>query len=187
MKKTISILLLGIFLFNLAGYRLVYHFAGKQADKNLQVQLDNDEYNEAELVVFKKPMSVPYYSGTGGFEYTQGEVTIEGAIYRYVKKRVINDTVEMYCIPHTQKMELMNARDQFAKLSADFINVSKHQQDAPVNNPVKPFFSDWFEDLRPVLPLPPKALHSFTGSPDKQLVSPFLNPEAKPPESILPG
>lgn len=181
MKKTLSILLLGIFLFNLGGYRLVFHWANQQADRQIQAQLDEDVYNENELVVLKMPMSVPYYSGTGGFEYTQGEVTLDDVIYRYVKKRVVNDTVEMYCIPHTTKMELMNARDMFAKLSSDFINVSKHQQDAPAKINVKPFFPEWFEQHNAALQAPANAAPLYAAFLQQNSLSPSYPPGTPPP------
>lgn len=185
MKKALSILLLGIFLFNLGGYRLAFHFANRQADAQIQSRLDNDIYNENELVVLKMPMSVPYYSGTGGFEYTQGEVTLEGIIYRYVKKRVVNDTLEMYCIPHENKMELMNARDQFAKLATDFINVSKEQHDAPVKSAVKPFVLEWFETHRNILTIPATAAPDYAACTVQRLPAAYLQPGTPPPNSLI--
>lgn len=185
LKKALSILLLGIFLFNLGGYRVAFNFASRQADEQLQSKLDNNGYNENELVVLKMPMSVPYYSGTGGFEYTQGEVTLEGIIYRYVKKRVVNDTLEMYCIPHENKMELMNARDQFAKLATDFINVSKEQPDAPVKPVVKPFVLEWFETCNNILTVPPTAAHNYAACTVQPLPAPYLQPGTPPPDTII--
>lgn len=190
LKKALSILLLGIFLFNLGGYRFVFHFANQKADQQIQARLDNESYNENELVVLKMPMSVPYYSGTAysgntEFEYTQGEVTLEGVIYRYVKKRVVNDVLEMYCIPHESKMELMNARDRFAKLSTDFINVAKDQQDAPVKSTVKPFVLEWFEEYNNSLPVPATAVHTYAAQTEQYIPSPCLQPGTPPPDSII--
>lgn len=185
LKKAVSILLLGIFLFNLGGYRMVFHFANQKADQQIQAQLDNDSYNENELVVLKMPMSVPYYSGTAGFEYTQGEVTLDGVIYRYVKKRVVNDTIEMYCIPHETKMELMNARDMFAKLSTDFINGSKEQHDAPVKTTVKPFVLEWFEEHNSAFSIPVTASVVYAACAENNIPAPYLQPGTPPPDSVI--
>lgn len=182
MKKAVPILLLGVFLFNLAGYRLVFHWANQQADKTLQVKLDNGDFNEQELVVLKMPMAVPYYSGTSGFEYTRGEVALNGVIYRYVKKRVVNDTVEMYCIPHTNKMNIASARDRFAQLASDYLNTPGQSRKAPVKVNIKPFFSDWCETpaqpdtySRPVTTV-------FAVVPATTTISPYLGRYAPPPE-----
>jgi hypothetical protein len=187
LKKALSILIISVLLFNLAGYQLVFYFAGEQADKVLQTQLDNEAYNENELVVMKMPMSVPYYSGTNGFEYTRGEVAVNGIIYRYVKKRVVNDTIEMYCIPHENKMEILNARDMFAKLAADFTNASNHQQKQTQNTGFKPFFTDGYDFCKPALPLPYKTATEYDVLPVQQSTHPFILQTIKPPEYVTTG
>jgi hypothetical protein len=182
LKKVLSILIISVLLFNLAGYQLAFYFAGEQADKTLQTQLDNEAYNENELVVMKMPMSVPYYSGTNGFEYTRGEVAVNGIIYRYVKKRVVNDTIEMYCIPHENKMQLANARDMFAKLAADFTNARDHQENSPGKTAFKPFFTDAYGFCKPTLPLPYKTATVYALFPKQHDTSPFILQPIKPPE-----
>lgn len=185
LKKALPILLIGVFLFNLAGYRLAFHLANRQADKTIQVKLDKGEYNEQELVVLKVPMAVPYYSGTTGFEYTRGEVTLNGTIYRYVKKRVVNDTVEMYCIPHTSKMELAMARDRFAQLASDYVNTPGKTQKNPVKVNIKPFFSDWCENTLETgyISRAPETIYAHI--PEAPTCHPYTGNNSKPPEYRL--
>jgi hypothetical protein len=142
LKKGVVILIISIFLFNLAGYRLLFNIAGHRADEAIRDRLEQENFQEHELIVFKQPLSIPYYSGTSGFEPASGELAAGGMIYRYVKKRVVNDTLEMYCLPHHEKARVFNARDEFMKLAADFSHARVPDQKAPVRSAVKPFSFD---------------------------------------------
>jgi hypothetical protein len=128
-------------------------------------------------------MSVPYYTGTAGFEYTRGEVTLNGIIYRYVKKRCINDTLEMYCIPHMQKMELLTARDMFVKLSANYLQPVKPTEKVPGKINVKPFVFEGFANSRAAWFRPAAPALRFVPESQIHYLPPFLQLPAIPPEN----
>ena len=119
MKKTAAILLLSIFLFNLFGYRWWLSYMEGKADDDLAKVISKVAYAEADLISIKTPVSVPYYNNSSSFESTEGEVNINGSIYRFVKHRIYNDSVELLCIPNKTKQELLSARNDYFKLIND--------------------------------------------------------------------
>ncbi len=120
MKQAAAIFLLTIFSFNIFGYRIVYNYLAGKADTRLELALDKEAYDDADLISIKQPTNLPYYSNSKSFERLDGEVNINGTIYKYVKCRVYNDSLEMLCIPHVSKMKIQNAKDEFSKLVNDF-------------------------------------------------------------------
>lgn len=119
MKKTAAILLLGIFVFNLVGYRWVIAFLENRADAGLDVTISNSRYSDADLISIKTPVTVPYYNNSTSFENAEGEVNVNGNFYRFVKHRIYNDSVELLCIPDHSKKELAATRDGYFKLVND--------------------------------------------------------------------
>ena len=134
MKKTASILLLGIFLFNWFGYRLLTSFIEQQANHSLQAALDNNNYSESELVSIKVPINLPYYTNSKHYEPVEGEIEINGTHYNYVKFRLYNDSIEYVCIPNKAKMRLSNARNEFFKLVNDLQQPSQNKKTGHGNN-----------------------------------------------------
>ena len=121
MKRIIAILLLGILLFNWGGYRLVTGYLEDRADSKLEASFDANDYNESELVSIKMPARFPYYTGSLSYERADGEITIDDVIYKYVKRRLYNDTLELLCIRNTSKASVQNARDDFFRLANDLV------------------------------------------------------------------
>ena len=121
MKRVATILLLGILLFNLGGYRLLTSFFENRADRQLQANLDLDNYNQSDLISIKVAASLPYGSSSEQFEKVEGNIEINGVNYNYVKRRFYQDSLELLCIPNRAKADIKNARDEFARLANDFI------------------------------------------------------------------
>ena len=119
MKKLIAILLILVFLFNLGGYRLWYYFEQQRSDKNLEALLDKEEYNEAELITIKMPLSLPYQNDTKDFERISGEVNFNGKIYKYVKRKIEKGEFVLLCVPDKSKMQIENQKQDFFKNTND--------------------------------------------------------------------
>ena len=113
MKKLAAILLLAIFAFNLFGYKLWSYFAEKQAYVQLTQALDNNEYNDDDLLLVTKPVNLPYYNNTTDFTSAEGETEINGVYYRYVKYRINNNQLEMLCLPDNKKTKIRNGSTLF--------------------------------------------------------------------------
>ena len=119
MKKLAAIFLGLIFLFNLGGYRLWYYLEEQRSDKRIVAILEKEEYDDAELVMIRIPLSLPYQANWKEFERTDGEIEVEGTIFKYVKRKVLNGELLLLCLPHHDKMQVHSARDDFFKFAND--------------------------------------------------------------------
>ncbi|MEO8763730.1 MAG: hypothetical protein ABI416_05555 [Ginsengibacter sp.] len=118
MKKIAALFFLTLFLFNLFGYRLVVDYMQQKINEQLEVRLDNNAYDEAQLVELKIPLHLPYQTSSSYQRYN-GEIQVNGILYKYVKRKVANDTLFLMCIANTKKMHLETAKDDFFKISND--------------------------------------------------------------------
>ena len=119
-KKTLSIILLGLFLFNCFGYKLLMNYIERRADQQMEEQLDNNDFDESQLVSIKVPITyLPYYNNSKTFERIDGQIEILGTPYKYVKRRIYNDSLELLCIPNTTAMQLRTTRNEIFKFVND--------------------------------------------------------------------
>jgi len=116
LKKTVTILLLLLFLFNLYGYRVWFYYVQQQSEQRMITSLDKNEYNEADLITLKVPISLPYFTNWSDFERYDGSIEVDGQHYNYVKRKVCNDTLVLLCIPNTDKTRLTNAKNAYENL-----------------------------------------------------------------------
>jgi hypothetical protein len=120
MKKVAAILLMGILFFNWYGYKLLSCYLERKADRQLEARLDEDRYDESQLISIKVPSShLSYYNSSTQFERVDGRIEVGGVQYKYVKRRLFNDSLEMLCIPNQTAMNLQTARNQFFQLVND--------------------------------------------------------------------
>src|SRR5260370_348016 len=120
MKKIAAILLMGILFFNWYGYKLLSFYLEDRADRQLEARLDEDRYDESQLISIKVPSShLSYYNSTAQFERVDGQIEVGGVEYKYVKRRLFNDSLELLCIPNHAAMKLQTARNQFFQLVND--------------------------------------------------------------------
>jgi len=118
-RKIASAILIFILLFNLFGYMFVADYLQQKSDARLEARLDKNNYNESELIELKIPIHLPYQTSWTEFERYDGEVQLNGILYKYVKRKVTNDTLVLLCIPNHQKMELQTAKNDFFKNTND--------------------------------------------------------------------
>ena len=92
----------------------------QKANVQLEAQLDNNNFDESDLISLKVPAEhINSYVKSNHFERVNGQVEINGVLYKYVKRRLFNDSLEFLCIPNNQVMSLQNAKDDFFKLVND--------------------------------------------------------------------
>lgn len=116
-------MLIGVHLFNLVGYTLLFDYFIHQSNKQLIEQLDNNQYNDNELIAIKVALHTPYLSNWSDYERVDGEVEVNGIYYNYVKRKVYNDTLYLLCLPNKNKTQLNAAKIEYANKT----------QDAPAN------------------------------------------------------
>jgi hypothetical protein len=91
----------------------------QKLNDQLEVRLDNNAYDESQLVELKIPIHLPYQTSWSAYQRYNGEIEINGILYKYVKRKVANDTLFLMCIANTKKMHLETAKDDFFKISND--------------------------------------------------------------------
>jgi hypothetical protein len=128
LKKGIAILLLAIYLFNLAGYSLVFGYFIDQSEQKFAEQLDENKYKDAELVEISIPFNLPYTQNNSGFESLEGTVELQGVLYSYVKRRICNDTLYIMCLPNRQKTQLLKEKSRYAGEVNDFATTKKEKE-----------------------------------------------------------
>lgn len=121
MKKLSAILLIALFLFNLFGYRILFHYEQQQSDIRLEASLDKQEYNDADLITIKVPLSLPYVNNQQSFERIDGEITVNGKILKYVKRKISDGNLILLCLPDHNKMRIESAKDEFFKYANDLV------------------------------------------------------------------
>jgi hypothetical protein len=144
LKKLASILLLAILLFNWVGYRLVTSVLQEQADAQLQSTVEENRYNDQDLVEIRVPLNLPYQTDWKEFQAYDGEIKVDGVDYRYVKRKVEHGQLVLLCIPNHSKTHLTTARDQFFMLVNDLQHNGHSKSDGKPTQTVKsPVFEYW--------------------------------------------
>ena len=128
LKKTIAILLLAVYLFNLAGYSLVFNYFISLAEQQFVTQLDDNKYDDAQLVEISLPLHLPYLQNSNGFERVDGSVEKDGIDYSYVKRRILNDTLYIMCLPNQQRTQLIQEKSRYAGDVNDFASTKKEKE-----------------------------------------------------------
>ncbi len=146
MKKIAAILLLGIFVFNMFGYKLWLSYMEHKADISLETAMDNNQYNSSELISIKKALHLPYYNNTTAFTRMDGEVEVNGMYYKYVKCRIYNDSLELLCIPNAQKAKIIQAKEDFFKVTADIQKKNSEKNKSTQGNTFKKILSECIMD-----------------------------------------
>jgi hypothetical protein len=170
MKRIVAILLMGLLFFNWYGYQLVSGYLQDRADRRLEASLDQAGYDQSQLISIKVPLtSLSYYNSSTNFERVDGQIEVNGILYKYVKRRIYKDSLEMLCIPNSSAMGLAAAKNAF------FQQVNDLQQNTPQGkkSPAAPhsykgFSKDYCSTAhRNILP----NLHSILASPTEQPIA----------------
>ena len=140
LKKLAAILLIAILFFNWYGYRIVTSILTKDADKQLELRLDNNEYDEAQLIELKVPLNIPYQNNQADFERHYGEIEIDGKYYTYVKRKIENGYLILKCIPNSSKEQIKEAGNDYFKMTNGLGQPDKKQDNG---NYVKNFWSEY--------------------------------------------
>ena len=101
-----------------------------RADGQLEARLDDNHYDESQLISIKVPSHLSYSNPSLQFQRVDGQVTVAGVLYKYVKRRIFNDSVEMLCIPNHAAMQIQTARNNFYQLANDLQHNGQGKKDS---------------------------------------------------------
>jgi hypothetical protein len=134
-----------LLLFNWIGYWLLTSFMEDKANSHLETALDNNDYDLAQLISVKIPVTyLPYYNNSQTFERVNGQVEIGGLEYKYVKRRIFNDSLELLCIPNPAMMKLKKVKNEFFQFVNDLQHNGQDKNGNPHHSLVKSFSLDYY-------------------------------------------
>jgi hypothetical protein len=114
LKKIAAILLIGILFFNWYGYQLLSAYWQQLADRQLEADFDNDQFDASGLISIKLAVNdLAYHNSSLGFERVDGQCTIGDIAYKYVMRRFFKDSLELLCIPDLAAIQLRDASNEF--------------------------------------------------------------------------
>jgi hypothetical protein len=185
LKKIASILLLGILLFNLLGYRFIYSFLENAANQGVELKLDHDLYDESELISIRVPLDhLPYYSNSNQYDPVDGKMELNGIQYHFVKQKVSHDSLELLCIPDREATALQSAKNDFFKLVNDLERAGQGKTSGSSHGSSKNFSIDYF--LLESLAFPPAVLSQSKktrSNYDQSISSSYFFERELPPKS----
>ncbi len=118
MKRLTSILLIGILFFDWYGYRLFTMWWEQRADRLLEARLDVDDYDDSSLFYIKIPAhTTAYHNESTEFERVDGGIIIGDVAYKYVKRRLFKDSLELMCVVNAVAMDMEKARNDLSRNS----------------------------------------------------------------------
>jgi len=145
LRKIAAILLLGILFYNWYGYRWLLCWQQQKANLQLEARLDNKDYDESSLIEIRIPLDLPYQNDWTDYEPCDGEISINGMHYKYVKRKIQDGMLVLKCIPDDTKQQLIATGDELFKLvnSLQAFNSYSEKQTAPNSKIEKSSMSDF--------------------------------------------
>ena len=143
MRNFSAIFLLTVFACNVFGYKLMSSFLSTKAEEKLAKHIVEKAYDDNELILIKKAVNLPYYNISTNYESKEGSIEIEGTYYNFVKSRVVNDTLELLCLPNTEKNRVIRFEKHIDNYAANDTNNSNDKTKLPASSIEKKVFSDY--------------------------------------------
>jgi hypothetical protein len=123
LKKFITIILLAVQLFNIAGPLLLYQYLVYQSEKLFEEQISKNNYEPDDLFEVKIPVKMSTVQDWTDYAYISGRVEFKSTDYNYVKLKMTRDTIYLMCVPNYKT----------TKLSTNNIIDAKGVPEIPVN------------------------------------------------------
>lgn len=91
----------------------------------MQAALDDNKYKESDLIIIKISVPLPYQANWTSYERFSGDVEFNGIKYKFVERKLANDTLYLKCIQNTKEMILQAAKNDFLSASDLHKNTSE--------------------------------------------------------------
>lgn len=184
MKRCIlSSLVLALVIFNAFGYYVLLGFEQAQA-RHVEIAGLPDEAFE----VIKLPASLYVHLEDSDFEVVDHQFTTrDGRTYNSVKQRIVNDSLEIYCLRNFRSEQLTELSNDLATQHDGDSVRGKTGFPAPQKSISKAFFKDYLSNPAPLAVVRPffvvKLQKNTKSKPqnDDLPLSPFFHIHAPPP------
>ena len=115
----------------------------KDADQQLEIRLDNKEYDESQLVEVRVALNIPYQNDQVEFERHYGELELDGKYYTYVKRKIENGFLVLKCISNSSKEKIKAAGNDYFKMANGLDENQQDKKQNSSNNFAKNFWSEY--------------------------------------------
>ena len=117
----------------------------EKATHSLVAKIDREDYNDADLITLTVPLSMPYIQDSKDFERKDGEITLNGKVYHYVKQKITQGNLVLMCLPNEEKTHLQNAKDDFFRLANELQNNTSSKKSGENSHVIKLVIGDYEE------------------------------------------
>jgi len=111
--------MLTIYLFNLAGYNILFRYYIHQSDQLISQQADVSDFSDAALTEIKIKLNLPYITDWSDYQRYDGTVEVNGVHYNYVKRKISGDTLYLLCLPNEVKTKLYHTETDYVVKAND--------------------------------------------------------------------
>lgn len=178
MKKSLSILLIGILALNVFGYYGIFLGMQYRNDRAMRKAFDSDSYDQSREITIKVPVSIPYMPDQPDFERVNGKFEYQGEFYRLVKQRYSKDTLTVVCIRDIEHKKIDRVLTDYIKTFAD-----KAPENSPSSKITLSFLKDYLTTAFSIRSLSSGwAALIVRNSPTGTLVPTFTSSITHPPE-----
>lgn len=175
-------MLLIVLVFNFIGYKFLLNYYEQQFTNNLEKNIDQLAFNENDLREITIPLNMPYYSDSK-MENISGEIELNGNHYQYVKRKIENNILHIWCLNNIEKNKIKSLKSDIAKASSENNSSEKNKS----STTVKTFQTEYLEINKIVF----KIQHSISSANkillDNKICISLFNPSesSKPPENKI--
>ena len=147
-RRIATILLLTFLLFNWVGYWLLITWYESRESAGWESRLDHRQYDPAQLVLFKVTAgAIPYSNASAAFERADGELEVGSIHYRYVLKRLYNDSIEFLCLPDGENGHIRHAKNEIIHLAVDGPDGNNHGKSSPLGKSSSPLLTIFCQNV----------------------------------------
>ncbi|MDB5032719.1 MAG: hypothetical protein JWP71_3440 [Mucilaginibacter sp.] len=93
----------------------MFYYMEQSANKELEQNLDMMKIAGHETITIKIPINLPYQVNWRNYERVDGEMTYKGVTYKYFKRKIYNDSLELVCVNFKEKTIISNKSDDYFK------------------------------------------------------------------------
>jgi hypothetical protein len=185
LRKSASIILLFILMFNMIGYRAWFYYAERKADIAMETRLDKDQYDENDLISITVPLDNPYQLEQRNYQRIDGEINFQGKNFKFVKRKVSDGKLILLCIPDARKMVLKKAKAEYGNAANDLNGNSKGSSRSGIQKSFSgnDYISETFQLSTSILPYFHTSILSVVVNAD--LASAQVPAPGKPPQSTM--
>jgi hypothetical protein len=115
----------------------------ENADQQLELRLDNNDYHESQLIEIRVALNMPYQNEQAEFERHYGEMEVNGKYYTYVKRKIENGFLILKCIPNNSKEQIKAAGNDYFKMTNGLDQNQADKKQNSNSNLAKNFWSEY--------------------------------------------